>query len=55
MRHTHWLLIVGVLTGLAAPCLGAENLLRNGSFEGSLLYWHNIDPAVHRLARGERL
>jgi len=53
MRHARWLLIVGVLTTLAAPCLGSGNLLRNGSFEGDLLYWHNIDPAVHRLARGD--
>lgn len=26
-----------------------ENVLRNGSFEGSLLYWHNIDPKHHTL------
>ncbi len=31
----------------------AENLLRNGSFEGSLLYWHNVDPTKHRLIRGD--
>lgn len=29
----------------------AENLLRNGSFEGALLYWHGIDPEHHRLVR----
>lgn len=30
-----------------------ENLLRNGSFEGALLYWHNVRPDQHRLIRGE--
>jgi len=30
----------------------AENLLRNGSFEGGLLYWHNVRPKNHRLVRG---
>src|SRR6478672_4325508 len=35
----------GVLSGAPA----AENLLRNGSFEGGLLYWHNIQPEHHRL------
>jgi len=37
------------LTALAVP---GQNLLRNGSFEGSTLYWHNIDPANHTLVRG---
>ncbi len=32
---------------LAAP----ENLLRNGSFEGGLLYWHQIDPKNDTLVR----
>jgi len=31
------------------PAGDPENLLRNGSFEGSLLYWHNIDPRNHTL------
>ena len=31
----------------AAP----ENLLRNGSFEGGLLYWHQIDPKNDTLVR----
>ena len=30
----------------------SQNLLRNGSFEGSLLYWHGIAPEHHKLARG---
>lgn len=39
-------ILAGILF-LAAPCCGlpslaAGNLLRNGSFEGALLYWHNI-------------
>ena len=37
---------------LICACQGAgaaENLLRNGSFEGGLLYWHNIQPEHHRL------
>ena len=34
----------------AAPA-DPENLLRNGSFEGGLLYWHGIDPEKHRLVR----
>lgn len=32
------------------PAIG--NLLRNGSFEGGLLYWHNIEPRIHRLVEG---
>ncbi len=34
-------------TAFAAP----ENLLRNGSFEGGLLYWHQIDPKNDTLVR----
>ncbi len=30
---------------------GPENLLRNGSFEGGLLYWHQIDPKNDTLVR----
>src|SRR5579859_5127195 len=30
-----------------------QNLLRNGSFEGGLLYWHGIEPEHHRLVPGE--
>ncbi len=37
----HVLLLLGGLL-LAGPAAGAENLLRNGSFEGGLLYWHGI-------------
>ncbi len=28
---------------------GSPNLLRNGSFEGALLYWHNVSEEKHRL------
>ncbi|MHC4249591.1 MAG: hypothetical protein ACYS9X_10735, partial [Planctomycetota bacterium] len=31
----------------------SENRVRNGSFEGSLLYWHNIKPEHDRLVRGD--
>ena len=38
------LLLAGMLGLLAGgvPGLAAENLLRNGSFEGALLYWHGV-------------
>jgi len=29
-----------------------QNLLRNGSFEGGLLYWHGIEPDKQHLVRG---
>jgi len=40
-----------VLTAICFPCVAEEpaNLLRNGSFEGGLLYWHGIDPQHHTL------
>ena len=43
-----------VLSALAAAAFAADapvNLLRNGSFEGGLLYWHQIEPAKHTLVR----
>lgn len=43
------------VTAISQCTVGAaENLLRNGSFEGGLLYWHNIDPKLHRLVEGGR-
>ena len=36
----------------ASPARAGENVLRNGSFEGGLLYWHNLNPEHHRLVRG---
>lgn len=45
--------IVGLMLVLiSVPVADAsENRLRNGSFEGGLLYWHQIDPAHHSLAK----
>ncbi len=43
----HALTVSMLALGAVAPA--ADNLLRNGSFEGGLLYWHNINPAVHTL------
>ncbi len=42
-----------ILSILAALPLAAapENLLRNGNFEGGLLYWHQIDPQLHTLVK----
>lgn len=37
---------------LPAPGEPPENLLRNGSFEGGLLYWHGIEPDHHKLVHG---
>ena len=38
-------------TAFAAP----ENLLRNGSFEGGTLYWHQIDPKNDTLVRDAKV
>ncbi|HEX3135774.1 MAG TPA: hypothetical protein VHX44_19585, partial [Planctomycetota bacterium] len=46
-------LFVGI-TVATTTAGAAENLLRNGSFEGGLLYWHNIDPQVDRLVAGAK-
>ena len=46
MRH-FFLSILFALPLVAAP----ENLLRNGNFEGGLLYWHQIDPHDHTLVK----
>lgn len=35
---------------LAAP---PENLLRNGSFEGAMLYWHNVSPKDYEFVRDD--
>ena len=45
--------VVGlVLVFCTVPGAGAaENRLRNGSFEGGLLYWHQIVPANHTLVK----
>jgi len=45
--------VLALLLACAAAWAGdAENRLRNGSFEGSLLYWHNVQPQHHKLVRG---
>ena len=36
----------------AAPALGNLGWVRNGSFEGGLLYWHDVDREKQRLVRG---
>jgi hypothetical protein len=46
---TSVLLATAVVISAADSLPGPGNLLRNGSFEGGLLYWHNIDPQVVRL------
>ncbi len=46
MRHS-LLSIILTLPLVAAP----ENLLRNGNFEGGLLYWHQIDPQLDALVK----
>ena len=42
---------LALFTALSLPAAPAENLLRNGSFEGGLLYWHQIDPKHDTLVR----
>jgi hypothetical protein len=41
-----------ILAAGATLAGAAENLLRNGSFEGGLLYWHNIMPEHHQVVTG---
>jgi hypothetical protein len=47
------MVVFGAIIGLGSSVGHAENVLRNDSFEGSLLYWHNIDPALHKIVRGD--
>jgi hypothetical protein len=44
--------LVVLLFLLPASAEEPENLLRNGSFEGGLLYWHGIEPEKHKLVHG---
>jgi hypothetical protein len=47
-------IFVAVLLLSSAVAHAADtNLLRNGSFEGGLLYWHGIKPDQHTLVRGD--
>ncbi len=49
--HVFLSLIVFAASAYAAPV----NVLRNGSFEGALLYWHNIDPQQHTLVKDAKV
>lgn len=52
----HALLPCTLAAALFAPHAFAqapENLLRNGSFEGGLLYWHGIEKQKHELVAGD--
>ncbi len=46
-----WILLGWCVAASSSPAAG--NLLRNGSFEGGLLYWHGIEPGKQRLVRGD--
>jgi len=48
LRLLPWSLVLATASAATAP-----NVLRNGSFEGSLLYWHNTNPEQHKLVRGD--
>ena len=48
---TAWLIALAALAPIQADEAPA-NVLRNGSFEGGLLYWHNVQPTMHRLVEG---
>ena len=45
--------LFGTVPRRAGSAEASPNLLRNGSFEGGLLYWHNLEPDLHRLVRGD--
>ena len=46
-------IVLVLLCALAFPAFGAAtNLLRNGSFEGGMLYWHNLETNDYTLVRG---
>ena len=60
MRSRPLAFVLAVLNGFSfAGAVAAErteepgNLLRNGSFEGGLLYWHGVDPEKHKLVRND--
>ena len=44
-------LLAAVFQAFAATA-APENLLRNGSFEGGMLYWHNLGTNDYALVRG---
>ena len=54
MNYPLRLIATFLVVGAAATATArAENLLLNGSFEGGLLYWHNIRPERQRVVRGD--
>jgi len=53
MNSVRLCVLVSLLVGSTAWAAGPENRLRNGSFEGSLLYWHGVNAQHHKLVRGE--
>ena len=53
MRSNHIAVTITLLACLTAGAAHGQNLLRNGSFEGSTLYWHNIKSPNHTLVRGQ--
>ena len=52
MRMNHLVVVSLCMVCAVSSASTAQNVLRNGSFEGSLLYWHGIDPECHTLVRG---
>lgn len=42
------------MTAVSAPVQAATNLLRNGSFEGGMLCWHNVTPKDFALVKEGR-
>lgn len=44
-----------LLALIACSATAGENRLRNGSFEGALLYWHNIDTQEHTLVKDAKV
>ena len=52
MRFTCIAFVTALLLCAAVRAGEPENILRNGSFEGGLLYWHNVNPQSARLVRG---
>ena len=46
------LVLLIFLANLTSAADAPQNLLRNGSFEGGLLYWHGVEPDKHKLVHG---
>jgi len=52
MQYIRLIVTASLIAFACGRVCGGENLVRNGSFEGSLLYWHNTDAEHRRLVRG---